>query len=280
METACEQTLAAGLARNGRRHRRAVLRDLDTEDRRVLLDRARGALPAERITTLLASTVVSIGAVTPVGAEEVRALSVGDRDRLVLTLRRILHGDQLECVFPCRCGERLELALDVGALLAEQDLSAGADVASGRTGRDVLVRVRPATGADHERAARRAREDPLAAARELMQACVVEARRDSGDPVPVDDEVAACAEALLEELDAGAEIVLQGDCPACGEPVAATFDPITHLWTELEQRAARLEREVHVLALFYHWSERDIVALDPARRARYLALLEDERGYA
>jgi hypothetical protein len=278
METACEQTLAAGLWRDGRRHRRALLRDQDTEDRRLLIDSARGALPAERITALLASAVVSIGDLAPVGADELRALSVGDRDRLVLTARRIMHGDQLECVFPCACGERLELVLDVGALLDEQDVSSTSGEAMARTGEDVVVRVRPATGADHERAARRAGEDAPAAARELLEACVVDARRDSGDPVPIDDEVVACAEALLQELDLGAEIVLQGNCPACGGAVAATFDPITHLWSELEQRCALLEREVHMLALHYHWSEHDIVTLGPERRARYLALLDD-RGY-
>lgn len=33
--------------------------------------------------------------------------------------------------------------------------------------------------------------------------------------------------------------------------------------------------EVHALALHYHWSERDILALPRARRRRYLALLAD-----
>ena len=35
----------------------------------------------------------------------------------------------------------------------------------------------------------------------------------------------------------------------------------------------RLYTEVHHLALHYHWSERDILALPRGRRQRYLGLL-------
>jgi hypothetical protein len=131
------------------------------------------------------------------------------------------------------------------------------------------VTVRAATGADHERAARLALVDADVAARELLAACVI-------GPAQLDGETAACAEALLVELDPAAELLLEGPCPACGRRVVATFDPISHLWGELEQRQALLEYEVHVLASHYHWSERDIVALPARRRARYLAQLDRE----
>ena len=36
----------------------------------------------------------------------------------------------------------------------------------------------------------------------------------------------------------------------------------------------RLIQEVHVLALYYHWSESDILRLPRPKRQRYLALLE------
>jgi hypothetical protein len=47
-----------------------------------------------------------------------------------------------------------------------------------------------------------------------------------------------------------------------------------------------LFEEVHALALHYHWSEREILAMAPSRRERYIALLADalriadEAGYA
>jgi hypothetical protein len=46
------------------------------------------------------------------------------------------------------------------------------------------------------------------------------------------------------------------------------------LWGELEQWRAALEQEIHLLALHYHWSEREIAALSPVQRERYLSQLE------
>lgn len=42
--------------------------------------------------------------------------------------------------------------------------------------------------------------------------------------------------------------------------------------------AERLFDEVHLLALHYHWAERDILALTAARRGRYLQRLLRDRA--
>ena len=39
-----------------------------------------------------------------------------------------------------------------------------------------------------------------------------------------------------------------------------------------------LDREVHTLAMQYHWSETDILSLPRERRRRYLRLIDRERG--
>lgn len=271
MPTACEETLAGGLWREGRQHRRAVLRELDHETQRELLETAAAALPAERVTALLAQAVAAIDEIEPIGRDEIRELPIGDRDRLVLSLRRLLHGEQLQCMFACGCGEPLELELEVGALLGARPDAKPRELSAVSPG-GVQVRVRAASGADHERAARLALTDPAAAARALVDACVVEPRGPETEASA--EEIADAAEKLLAELDPGAELLLAGDCPACGQQAIAVFDPISHLWAELERRRARLEYEVHVLALHYHWSEREIVSLGASRRARYLDQLD------
>jgi len=244
----------------------------DAQARWALLEDQRGATPAERVTALLGASVTD--------ARDPRELPIGERDRLVLALRSQLSGDALDCVFPCACGETLELGLSVADLLDAcagdgQARDAHAAAPSGAT-----VRVRAATGTDHELAARRAAVDPVAAASELVERCVIEARGPDGEPCALDAELRELAASLLAQLDPDAEIALRGVCPACGETVTAVLDPGGYVWSELEQWRARTELEVHVLASTYHWSEAEIVALDPARRARYIELLGAHAGAA
>ncbi len=272
----CDVTLAGGLWRDGRCHRSVRLGIPEAPARWTLLERLREAPPADRVTGLLTATVAEIGEVQAPSPDEVRALAIGDRDRIVLALRKRLLGDELECLCSCACGETLELVLSLGELLRAADdqpapLQTQATAPSG-----ARVWVRAATGADHERAARRALADLDAAALELVERCVLDAHGPDGAKCALDGELLGLASGLLEELDPGAEILLRGACPACGQGVVAVLDPGAYLWTELERWRARLELEVHVLASAYHWSEEEIVGLDRARRARYIELVDEQ----
>lgn len=62
-------------------------------------------------------------------------------------------------------------------------------------------------------------------------------------------------------------------CGACSTPFSARFDIAEWLWREIGALAERMIYTIHRLARAYGWSERDILALSPARRMRYLALL-------
>jgi hypothetical protein len=75
----------------------------------------------------------------------------------------------------------------------------------------------------------------------------------------------------LEALDPAADVEITLTCPACGAITARSFDAPSFFWRELQAWAPRVMREVAELALAYHWSERDILAMPPARRAFYLA---------
>jgi hypothetical protein len=252
-------TLASGLWRDGSCLRSARIARLDAETQRTLLDSLAAEVPARRITGLVAAAVEALDDVEPFGPDEARALTVGDRDRILLALRGALVGDAMECVCTCACGETLELPVSVTALLGDPPAQPAPLEMYG---------VRAVTGADHERAALRALEDSDAAADDLVRGCMVDCD---------DVEVAA---GLLAELDPGAEILLRGPCPACGAEIVAALDPVAYLWTELEHRRAQLEIDVHALASHYHWSETEIVRLDPQRRARYIELIAAEAGPA
>jgi hypothetical protein len=64
------------------------------------------------------------------------------------------------------------------------------------------------------------------------------------------------------------------DCPACGADSEVPIDLDDTALARLGARQRALLRDVHCLASRYGWSEAQIMALPPARRAHYLALIE------
>ncbi len=59
-------------------------------------------------------------------------------------------------------------------------------------------------------------------------------------------------------------------CGDCGAQNVFWFDPLEWIGRHLRG----LLQEVHILARTYHWSEAEILALSPARRRSYLAMIE------
>jgi hypothetical protein len=94
-----------------------------------------------------------------------------------------------------------------------------------------------------------------------------------------DADYRAVAAAMLER-DPQAEIVLDVTCPSCGHDASTLFDAGSFLAQELSSGKDRLFREVHALALHYHWSEDEILAMSRPRRQRYLALLAESLAEA
>jgi hypothetical protein len=65
-------------------------------------------------------------------------------------------------------------------------------------------------------------------------------------------------------------------CPACGTTQEVPVDLETITLTRLAARQRALVREVHQLASRYGWTESEVLAINPARRARYIELIEGE----
>ncbi|HWW62087.1 MAG TPA: phage baseplate protein, partial [Thermoanaerobaculia bacterium] len=127
------------------------------------------------------------------------------------------------------------------------------------------VIVRAPTSADL--AAIESMTDVHAARTALLAACI----GTEPDTLPAD--VIDAIVARLEELDPQADVALVLTCPECAHEWREPFDIVTFFWNEVSVAARRLLGEVHELASAYHWSERDILALSPARRDAYLELV-------
>jgi hypothetical protein len=258
------------------------LRSVTGDEEVYVTDEAADILPAERTTGLLARCVERIGP-AEASAEAVLALTVGDREALLLHIRRHTFGDRLDAVLTCPasdCGERMDLELRVGDLLVDAYAANHewheATIVEGDAQFDVRYRV--PTGADQEVAARLASDLPHATAT-ILERCVDEVSDRAGrrlDHIP--DPVAKALPGLMASHDPQAEIVLLLVCPECATEFRVLFDAGAYLARELASRRDGVHEDVHHLALHYHWSESEILSMPTGKRRRYLELLADALG--
>jgi len=251
------------------------LRAIDAEDDAFIFDTAETMLPAPRANALIARCMA--GAAVPADA-----LTVGDREAILLHLRRLTFGESMACTLPCpspSCGEQLQVSVDVGDLLvprAESTVSR-VRVESGGAAFDVSFRL--PTAADLDAIAADAAADLDDAALALLARSVLHADRDGRavDPRDLPEDVRAAVAAAMAECDPQAEVLMTMRCPQCGSQFSSLFDAAAFLLRELDVRAVRTLGEVHVLAQHYHWSESDILRMPAQRRARYIELIHESR---
>jgi len=253
-----------------------ALRPVGGDDEAWMLDSVDALAPSVRATALVARCLV--GESDPERTS--RALTVGVREAFLLHLRRATLGDVADCVLQCPpCGERMELELRLGDLLVPRydDAAPEYDLTVEHDDGRYAVRFRLSTADDLDCMSELARHAPEPAADDLLRRCVLHVSKN-GAEISVDDIPSAVRDAVSSSMaakDPQAEIELAVTCPSCVAAFSIVFDTAMFFLQELEQRAARLVREVHVLASQYHWSERDILRLPPARRAVYLELVAE-----
>lgn len=223
-----------------------------------------GADPVRRGTVLLASTHPEWG------AEQVSGLVLGEREALLLGIRRATFGDVLGARTVCpACGA--ELAVEVPAAVLRPDGDAvSATLSFELEVGPVSLTIRPPDGAVLARAAAEPDADSCRLA--LVAGCIVAAVGSAGtidlSELPA-DVVAAAGEAIVER-DPRSEVTVALACASCGHDWTAGFDAGLFLWEELTAVSVRLVDDVDVLARAYHWSEAEILAMSSSRRRRYV----------
>jgi hypothetical protein len=230
-----------------------------------------GRAPVDQALVLLQAACPQI----PV--DGLAGLTIGRRDACLLDLRRRTFGPRITGLAACpACRESLELSFDVGLLQSgevrwptpESVLSKPIETSMSIASFDLAFRL---PSSQDVRAAGED-EDP---ARRLLEACVVSVRKD-GKAAKTADLSSEALQAVVDRMereDPMANIALDATCPACGYRWQVIFDIVSYFWSEIQARAIRLMQEVHVLASAYGWHERDILAMSPKRRQRYLEMV-------
>jgi hypothetical protein len=197
--------------------------------------------------------------------DEVGGWTVAKRRQGLLAVAVATNGPTRSVTVACAdpgCAERIELELDLTAFRQDwrRDRS---DVALDDGQRMVL---RHPTPADLARIARDANDEDAEA--RLARLLLV-------GPAPRQPGWEDLAEAALSDADRLADLELRAGCPHCGARVAHPLALEPFLMAELAAVAARLLDEIHVLAMAYHWSEPEILALPEDRRRHYLARIQE-----
>jgi len=96
----------------------------------------------------------------------------------------------------------------------------------------------------------------------------------SGQAGPEDE---AAVSASIAAMDPLVDFTVSCRCPACGAANEVAVELESLALARLVARQRELFQEVHRFASHYGWTEVEVLAVPPARRAHYLALIEDER---
>ena len=248
--------------------RQAELRQLNGYDEQILAETNSYSLPFR--TTLLLERVVTFGELTEKLDlhDTIRNLTLGDRIALILQVRKAVFGDKMQGLLKCPvCKEPLSLDLSVKSLL--QPAKTCPKTAYTVEFENFVFKVKPLTGADLEAIATNCSSlDPK---EQLVRSCIM----SSKPPLPekLSDEFVVAVGSELNEIDPQADMIFNLTCPTCNQPFQAPLDIENYFFEEMTSRLKQLEREVHWIALNYHWSEDAILSLPVAKRKRYIELI-------
>lgn len=250
---------------DGRRLSQAELRPLSGREEEWLA-RHPWSPSTVAVTHLLSTCLLRLDD-QPAQRDHARRLLVGDREYLMLHLRRITLGETIRAVLTCpACTAKMDVDFQAADVPVERRPQTAAsytlDLTSGRT-----VRFRLPTGADQEAVLGLATEQAVEAlfARSLLD--------DSGTAL-LPGEQSAVIEAM-DRLAPQIELELELVCPECSHEFVAPFDTTRFFLDEMRTNGHQLVREVHHLAFHYHWSETGILRLTRSRRHMYLSLLTE-----
>lgn len=232
--------------------------------------------PARWTSELLARCVTHIGTLRPADLSSVQSLTVGDREALLLHIRRLTFGETLLCILDCAaCGEKLNIEIQINQLLLPQTQTPAYWYRARLPQSNLQATFRLPTGADQEAIADVAAHDPSAAADMLMKACLQTLTDGDGPLEPLPEGAVGQLAKLIAEYDPQAELMLNSNCAECGHRFEVLLDVGTYFADEINHRLPHLYREVHLMAWHYHWSETEILNMTRPHRQIYLDLLDE-----
>lgn len=205
-------------------------------------------------------------------AEQLEALPLGARDRLLLELRkRSLASPMVACEQCPRCDAALEIALDPAGLVLAEATGPAAELSVHCA--DLEIRFRLPNSGDLLSVEGCSDED--GAVRTLALRCVRAATRGEAAVAPhaIDAQALQRLNDAIAEADPQADLNLDLTCTECGHAFQRELDVASFFIQELVSVSRHLLHEVYALARGYGFSESDILDMSAWRRRAYLEML-------
>lgn len=198
-----------------------------------------------------------------VAGDRLASLPLGVVNAALLRLRRLLFGPRIELRLHCEeCDEQLASVLEIEHLLADaEEGDERSEIEAGG------FRFRVPDSRDLASIANEL--DVETAALRLLERCCVARLAGAEQSLSA---ILNDAEARLETADSFADLRLSVSCGACGHGWDAGLDAGALLWDEVQRYARGLLGEVDSLARKYGWTEGEVLALSPRRRAAYIEM--------
>lgn len=265
-------TLPGGLLFDGVLHRDFVFAPITGIVERQIVESAVGIDSlAHQVTKILVSALSSLAG-QPTNKKLVQMLSSGDREFLILSLHSLIEPDAQWITRNCsECKELVQFQLHSTTLPIK---AAGEDypqTAVALSFCDALIRV--PTGADEEALSDNCKGHD-AALDLLLKRLLTSIDENTGintvlgESLTIHDQL--LIDGVLDKMSPQISHSVNITCPYC---LAEQDLPIDHYeWIVNENN--RLDDQIHTLAFYYHWSEKEILSLSKTRRSHYVALIE------
>ena len=222
----------------------------------ALWDRSRETSAHRRLELLLAAT-------EPRTALE--ADTLGARNRRLLEMHAALSDAPLKARLRCAsCATDNEFAVPAAAIRACPAPDAAVRVRIGARGSRQTFRL-PLMTDIHA-----ASSGP---AHEALARIVARCRVGPGEGGPIGGSALARLAKRFEALDPAAAIAVDLECAECRAGLRASVDIAEFVAASVDLIVEDLYRQIDAIARAYGWSERAILALPPARRGTYAAMI-------
>ncbi len=243
-----ELTLPVGYSdENGQVHRTVVLRKMTGKEEAILADRRNQRNGGRLVTELLHSCIVRMSDLPQNGTSTVAGMYSADRNYLLIKLRSITFGSELQAGYSCpTCSERLQVVEDLDELPV-RSLADGEspddiviELEDGYTDRDGQVHtaltMRLPTGADEEAVASQMRQNASLGKNALLARCmkslgdVPKHRLEAIGPRILADLTMSdrrLIDRALNQSAPGIDLTREIECPNCGHVFKTTLD-MTH----------------------------------------------------